>query len=73
MWHHSQCIASECACCGWKPFWLCLWVFNTNDLIKWHKIGYEVVGHTEEGKEKKVSKIEFHETPPKESISYLKP
>jgi hypothetical protein len=28
MWHHSQCIASECACCGWKLFQLCPWELN---------------------------------------------
>jgi hypothetical protein len=50
MWHHSRCIAGECECCGWKSFWLCLWVFNTNDLIKWRNIGHEVFGHTKEGK-----------------------
>jgi hypothetical protein len=36
-------------------------------------LGYEVIGHIEEGKEKKASKVEFHVTPPRELIAYLKP
>lgn len=50
MWHHSQCIAGECACCGWKSLRLCPWELNTDNFIKWCSIGYEVVGHIEEGK-----------------------
>jgi hypothetical protein len=46
--------------------------WQSNALIQWSSIGFEVVGHTEEGKEKKASKVEFHETPPIELISYLK-
>jgi hypothetical protein len=34
---------------------------------------YEVVGHIEEGKEKNASKVEFHATPLRELIAYLKP
>jgi hypothetical protein len=61
------------ACCGWKSLRLCPRELDTNDLIKWCNIGYEVFGHIEEGKEKKASKIEFHETPSKDLISYLRP
>jgi hypothetical protein len=42
-------------------------------LISWRSIGYEVVGHIEDGKEKKASKLEYHKTPPLDLINYLKP
>ncbi len=37
-------------------------------------IGYnEVVGHTKKKKKEKTSNFDFHETTPKDLISYLKP
>jgi len=43
-------------------------------LVSWKSIGYEIVGHTKkDGKEKKGSKLEYHETPPLDLIQYLKP
>jgi hypothetical protein len=42
-------------------------------LISWTNIGYEVVGHTKDGKEKKASKFECHEAPPLNLIKYLRP
>jgi hypothetical protein len=38
----------------------------------WHKISY-VVGQTSEGCDKKVSKVEYYETKPRELINYLNP
>jgi hypothetical protein len=56
-----------------KSFPLCPSELSFDALIQWCNIGYEVVGHNEDGKEKKAPKIEFHETSPRELIFYLKP
>ncbi len=61
------------ACCGVKSFPLCPSELSFDALIQWCSIGYEVVGHNEDGKEKKAPKIEFCEMPPRELIFYLKP
>jgi hypothetical protein len=41
-------------------------------LEKWRSIGYDVVGHTLNGKEKKVPKVCYHDIPPRKLVSYLK-
>lgn len=71
-WHQRACFTCECICCGAKTLLVCPVELHTNESISWRNIDYEVVGHTEEGKEKKSTNIEFHETTPKELISYLK-
>jgi len=43
---------------------LCPSELNFDAPIQWRSIGYEVVGHNKDRKEKKAHKIEFHETPP---------
>jgi hypothetical protein len=45
---------------------------SSEKLVKWRSIGYDVVGHTLDGKEKKVPKVFYHDTPPRKLVSYLK-
>jgi hypothetical protein len=41
-------------------------------LVKWRSTSYDVVGDTFNGKEKKVPKVFYHDTPPRKLVSYLK-
>jgi hypothetical protein len=41
--------------------------------MAWHKINYVVVGKTNDGRDKKVSRIEYCETRLNDLIEYLKP
>jgi hypothetical protein len=43
------------------------------EIVSWKCIGYEVVGITNEGKEKKAPKIDWKERAPIDLIKYLKP
>ncbi len=52
-----------------KTLSLCPIELITNDLIKWCSIGYEVVGHIEEGREKKTPKVEYHDVENSSSTS----
>jgi hypothetical protein len=54
----------------WRKF-LCAQLSSVDELIQWHSIGHEVIGHIEEGKEKKASKVEFDQIPPKKLIYYI--
>jgi hypothetical protein len=45
---------------------------SSEKLVKWRNISYDVVGHTLNGKEKKVPKVLYHDTPPRKLVSYLK-
>jgi hypothetical protein len=71
-WHQRDCLSSDYVYYGVKSLPLCPNELQSNALFQWCSIGYEVVRHIEEGKEKKTSKVEFHETPPRKLISYLK-
>jgi hypothetical protein len=53
--------------------WVCPKEVQSQILISWTSIGYEVVGHTKDGKEKKASKFKCHEAPPLNLIKYLRP
>jgi len=57
----------ECACYKVKKLPLCPIELSLDELIQWHNIGHEVIGHIEEGKEK----VEFDQTPPKKLIYYI--
>jgi hypothetical protein len=61
----------ECACYKVKKLPLCPIELSLDELIQWHSIGHEVIGHIEEGKEKKASKVEFDQIPPKKLIHYI--
>ncbi len=72
-WHNQACLMGECRFCGVQNFNLCPQALFSNMLVKWRNIGYDVVGHTANGKNKKAHKVLYNETPPRELISYLKP
>jgi hypothetical protein len=59
--------------CGVETLHLCPEELILENVIKWKNIGYDVVGQTPEGKEKKTLKVFYHETPLRELISNLKP
>jgi len=42
-------------------------------VIHWQSIRYKVVGQNEDGKDRKASRVEYHNTHPSELIKYLKP
>ncbi len=42
-------------------------------LVQWRYIRYAAIGRNNVGQEKKVSMVEYKDTPPNELITYLKP
>jgi hypothetical protein len=52
---------------------LCPFELEIDRTIHWRNIGYEVVGHNEDGRDKKASRVEYHDTHPSELFEYLKP
>jgi hypothetical protein len=44
----------------------------SNKLVQWKSIGYEVLKKTDDGRDKKVQKLEYHESQPKALLDYLK-
>jgi hypothetical protein len=73
MWHNQACLMGEFGFCGVEILHLCPEELILENVIKWKNIGYDVVGQTPEGKEKKTLKVFYHETPFRELISNLKP
>lgn len=73
MWHNQACLIGEFGLCGVETLHLCLEKLISENVVKLRNIGYDVVGQTHEGKKRNVSKVLYHETLPKELISYLKP
>ncbi len=49
-WHQKDCLSSDCVNHGVKSLTLCPNELQSNALIQWHSIGYEVVGRIEEAK-----------------------
>jgi len=72
LWHARPCLLGECQNYGINTLRICLEEVRSQSLISWKSIGYEVVGHTKDGKEKAL-KLKYHETPPSNLINYLKP
>lgn len=72
-WHRRECLLGDCSHCGVDTLKICPIEANSDRMIKWKSIGQEVVGYTEEGKEKKAACVEYHETQPHALIDYLKP
>jgi len=66
-------LIGEFGLCGVETLHLCLEKLISENVVKLRNIGYDVVGQTHEGKKRNVSKVLYHETLPKELISYLKP
>jgi hypothetical protein len=52
---------------------ICLEEHISNQLVQWNSIGYEVVGKTGDGRDKKAQKLEYHESHPIALLEYLKP
>ncbi len=63
----------ECDECGVGILPLCLEKYEPTMTISYKCIGYEVVGRTNEGKEKKIPKVDWKKTIPIDLIEYLKP
>jgi hypothetical protein len=59
--------------CGIQTFHNCPSELTSKTLATWCKINYVVVGKTNEGHDKKVSRVKYCETKPCELIDYLKP
>jgi hypothetical protein len=66
-------IFSQCANCGVEKLKVYPYEQNLDlGVLPWCKISY-VVGKTSDGWNKKVSRVEYYETTPREMIEYLKP
>jgi hypothetical protein len=63
----------DCNNCGVHTLKLCPLELETTTIIHWWSIGFEVVGHNEDGRDRKVFKVEYHNTHPSELFAYLKP
>jgi hypothetical protein len=63
LWHVRGCLLGECEICEIDTLKVCPKGVQFQNLVSWKSIGYEIVGHTKDGKKKKVSKLEYHETP----------
>ena len=72
-WHQRGCLLGDCSHCGVETLKVCPVEASSDILIKWRSIGQEVVGYTDEGKEKKAACVEYHETQPRALLDYLKP
>jgi hypothetical protein len=69
--HARCCLLGECQNCGIDILRIFLEEVQTQNLLSWRSIGYEVISHTKDGKEKKASKLKYHETPLSTLIEYL--
>jgi hypothetical protein len=63
----------DCNHCGIHTLKLYPIELQTYKVIRWQNIGYKVVGQNEDCKDKKASKVEYHDIHPSELIEYLKP
>jgi hypothetical protein len=45
----------------------------SSQLVHWKSIGYEVVGKTNDGRDKEAQKLEYHESHHVALLEYLKP
>jgi len=59
--------------CGVTTFKICPRELQSNKLIEWKNIGYEVVRKINEGGEKEAQKLAYHLTLLKELLEYLYP
>ncbi len=71
--HARECMLGECKNCGIQTFQNYPFELTLEKLVIWRKIRYVVVGKTNDGCDKKVSRVEYCETKPCELIDYLKP
>jgi hypothetical protein len=73
IWHSKSCLQADCLECGVSSFKKIPQDLQYENLIHWKSTRYEVVGKIDVGKNKKVHKVEYHETQPKELLKYLNP
>jgi hypothetical protein len=53
MWHNHACLMGEFGLCGIETLQLYPEELISENVVKWRNIGYDVVGQTPEGREKK--------------------
>jgi predicted NACHT family NTPase len=73
LWHAKSCLESLCSNYQVDNLKICLKELISNQLVQWKSIGYEVVGKTSDGKDKKAQKLKYHESHPIVMLEYLKP
>jgi hypothetical protein len=71
--HGRECLLEACKNCGIQTFQNYPFELTLERLVIWRKIRYVVVGKTNDGCDKKASRVEYCETKPCELIDYLKP
>jgi hypothetical protein len=73
LWHAKSCLEGLCSNYGVDNLKVCLKELNPSQLVQWKNIKYEVVGKTNDGRDKKARKLEYHESHPIVLLEYLKP
>ncbi len=73
LWHAKSCLEGLCSNYGVNNLKICPEELNSNQLAPWKNIGYEVVGKTSDGRDKKAQKLEYHESHPIALLEYMKP
>jgi hypothetical protein len=73
LFHRRQCLMGDRENCGIQQFKVCDQEYATEQKVQWRHIGSEVVGKTRDGRDKKVPRVMFQETVPREMITYLRP
>ncbi len=53
IFHAEVCLEGDCLDCEINNFKICLEELQSPKLIQWKSIGYKVVGHIDDGREKK--------------------
>jgi hypothetical protein len=53
IFHAEACLEGDCLDCEINNFKICLKQLQSPKLIQWKNVGYKVVGHTNDGREKK--------------------
>jgi hypothetical protein len=72
LWHKRECLLRECTHCRENTLKICLIELKSTNIVPRKSIGFEVVGQTEDGKEKKALKVLYNESVPKELFQYMK-
>ncbi len=57
-WHSKSCLMGDCDICDGETLSFYLEEYESIEIVCWKCIGYEVMGITNEGKEKKALKID---------------
>jgi hypothetical protein len=73
LWHKRECLLGECSSYGVDTLNICPLELRSNQVIKWKSIGYEIIGHGEDGRDKKAPKVMYNKIAAREFFQYLKP